>query len=868
MVDGLKVDKHKLSRYGLKEQYGGSSPLDVRSATTYILANSNGPIVTASSQALQGSLRNIMKRAKTLPAPEKKTSSASWTNPLANQHSSYVCKTTDREISSFPVSLLVDSSETTTKPTDEVKQSSEKPSLLDDSGFLSAFFQSSESAVEDKNSENAIEQSGSETILIMMDQPEASDVAVPITIQMETLPNGGDSSEPSSPQMKSDSEEIFPAKTEGGDLQTAPRLVIDSPNSQSANEQNSMSEDGRNANETVRLASIGTPPQTAVSLRQIMSQEQSESRGRARRRRRGTPKVRPPSPGIEGWDPPAQDLSDLRAASLRAMSTDSSPPASSKSPKSETRPSRRKGSRASTPKKDGSIRAGTPKLRNRPRQHQKHRAGKFKLSVEEEKTALVPSITNEGDSDLSESVDRAAPALSDRPKAPPTEPPANTGLPGGSGTFDDPVTAGFEPPSPAAVASVTPFPEDLPSQRLSEVKCPNRDVQEIGRLLSLGARLCRAIPFVVQERKSIQNKGFVQKVKDMWTMLKSGISGLSPEDQTSVFQKMQVTTAEVISELGKVDQRLSADFLQPWVRGNELLYDEDEMKERAELLSNNRTISQLFQEIWGRVTAGVDGSGHLTENGYGAVFSRISGVLQKEFSFSETVPEIKKEYEIRARRCGGHVDIFAFRDSIFELVNIWCQETSQRAFQQFFSFILDVTPEGGIATAIALYDSAAGGNKQALYQYEKVSKKLTKKLAYLSPAASPVAQTDQKKLANTTGKRQFGKDRRRQRQRNNFGAMSLPSMQETDEEPYGNGIGPSSPLSNNSASNASFGRRAPASPQQQKTRLKLDSDFLNNLSESSSDSDSDSSDGEEGQFVGDSMKYSNVSGSCMWWREK
>ena len=60
----------------------------------------------------------------------------------------------------------------------------------------------------------------------------------------------------------------------------------------------------------------------------------------------------------------------------------------------------------------------------------------------------------------------------------------------------------------------------------------------------------------------------------------------------------------------------------------------------------------------------------------------------------------------------------------------------------------------------------------------------------------------------------------------------------------------------------------PASPQQQKTRLKLDSDFLNNLSESSSDSDSDSSDGEEGQFVGDSMKYSNVSGSCMWWREK
>ena len=130
--------------------------------------------------------------------------------------------------------------------------------------------------------------------------------------------------------------------------------------------------------------------------------------------------------------------------------------------------------------------------------------------------------------------------------------------------------------------------------------------EQLQHVLQLATKLCRSMPYVVDEVISVRNKGFVNKVRSMWQGLKIEISKLDDDHKAIAFQKMQAETQDVILALGKRDRRLDKDFLRPWVKGNRSLYTEVECEERNMLFMNDPRINELFEMIWKRVEVGID----------------------------------------------------------------------------------------------------------------------------------------------------------------------------------------------------------------------------------------------------------------------
>ena len=269
--------------------------------------------------------------------------------------------------------------------------------------------------------------------------------------------------------------------------------------------------------------------------------------------------------------------------------------------------------------------------------------------------------------------------------------------------------------------------------------------EQLQHVLQLATKLCRSMPYVVDEVISVRNKGFVNKVRSMWQGLKIEISKLDDDHKAIAFQKMQAETQDVILALGKRDRRLDKDFLRPWVKGNRSLYTEVECEERNMLFMNDPRINELFEMIWKRVEVGIDESGNLRENAYGAFFTRIGRILlEADTSFEKLSEQTRLEFhqectntnnlgspkivDKNALENSTAMTIFCFRKSVFELCDCWCEDSSRESFSRFLALLLDIVPQGSMHTQIQLYEAATAGNRKALYQIDHQSKKARKKL--------------------------------------------------------------------------------------------------------------------------------------------
>ena len=885
-----------LKAYDLDRQYGGTSLLDKRTTKQYAVNASMQPKVSASIKLLH-EYSEITEASNT--QKEEYSTPRKWENPMGHKKIVRLLEDlrtenskstpTKAHISSFPINKIFQeevekmcsSSAEKELGQSSVMQQETSETVLENHSFFNAFFCADETKV-DKNVDVFVaKDSHCDSLSPPLKNKNAFEVVCvsPTNEGTEIIFDlSKDEDVPSTNNTVTGvSAAIVTKSTSQPEANTLSRSFAPGNANVLRPTDNRVSQTAPASTEKI----IAPPIPNKVSLRKIMSHELKARENESKRVNKTGGKrtnPRPPSAGYTtGWDEQEEHaFDDLQEASLRA-SLESlkplvSPRLTSVSPNTMDSQKWRVEKTLKTPNSREGKRpqARTPKSRD-------GRHKKSKPQTVRERSTKRDTIT-----------DSLQPEMLS--KASPIEPFSGSGnlnlspLPGqraqqvhvDSGPVSADASHQQQESKRKSRIEVGMERRDAKQEVIKNVDLsaePSKEqMLELQRLLSLGTCVCRAIPYVFQDRHSLQNHGFVMKVKTLWKKLTAGIAALPQADRSKVFQKMQLVTSEVIQIAGKIDQRLSPSFLFPWVEGNKQLYTEEEWSRREILFTNDAAVNGLFEAIWTRLSSCIDSDGNFKPVAYGAFLIRVYSILKPDVSFESAQPEIKKDFEKHSRN--GKMTIFDFRESLFALANCWCTDTTQGSVIRFLSIILDIIPENGLGSIIQLYEQASGGDKMAIYQQQKIFKKMKKRMPPASDfgesfhGLSPHDQAAQINDAQDMGYQNFGKCRKNKPSRRHLRReISLSPMIEEDDS-YGNGISPSirSPVSSGSHKvGRSFGTLTRNSFQQ--NQIEEEDEFIQSLSESSSSS-SESDDENTSSFAGDSMKYANVSGSCQWWREK
>ena len=891
----ISRDLKKLTRYSLDDQYGGKSPLDTKSRSKYnILFAEAGKMST--TDKVRNAISRNMKNKDDIKKIRTMRKNIKWENPHEQSKIpiSEALETTSKAISSFPYT----ENSVITHRSNVSPISSESPGkhdqLLENSAFFNAFFQGNDNNDNAKNDTNI-----DGTANCPKDELNNNLEGEQLNMETMTYDKNGEK----------DSNDTTDANTKPLANQLMPGDV------EKTNQTDEQLNDGHQKKSNTKNAIDNRVKNTPnkVSLRNIMSQERSQSQLSSSRSSRHSIRARPPSPNLEGWDEPDDDLSALKAATLRAHSEFDEEDPTSSEPAGQRRSRRRPKSKGGSPRRSRTpktptrsrtprtpTRAKTPRTPNGSRKRGKGSRRDQSNDVFPSKPILNNNHNIESKESLNSTSQDEIDRSLDRHEINRNNTYGRTELKQHA-TGD---TNGMQfdpPPSDSTSNRNISYDEDDIYKTLPRINLASRG-EQLEYVLQLAVKLCRAMPYVVDELVSVKNKGFVNKVKSMWQTLKLEISKLDDDYKTIAFQKMQVETQEVISRLGRKDRRLDKDFLRPWKIGNGSLYTEIEQEERNLLFMNDARINELFEMIWHRVEVGINDAGNLRENAYGAFFTRIGRILlDADVSFEKLSAQIRAEFHqeitnnnnFRSPKIvdtnvvinNNSMSIFLFRKSVFELCDCWCEDSSRESFSRFLALLLDIVPQGSMRVQIQLYEAATAGNRKALYQIDHQTKKARKKLrspenSQFSSTAPALLQSNNTKSGspkNAIKKKLSRKERKKKLAFSLLGGIAESHNEDQEAMVVASPLSISSVRSNPFSPHGTGGGKSPyggMSPQNGLTSLsESNSEWqaqMSDSSESSSDSDDESDDDEEALGVKSKVgpRFANVSGSEAWYLKR